>query len=149
MNAPDPIQHELSERAWHLLQQELVLEYVRSRGPGGQNVNRTNSACWLCWNVYATKAISWEQQQKILHKCKTRISVEGELQIRAERFRDQLQNRQDALDRLRELIEQALHVPKIRKATRPSRRAKAKRVDAKRVRSGIKQNRGRVRGDLD
>ncbi len=123
---------------------EIELEFVRSRGPGGQHVNKTNSAAILRWNVASSQVLLEETRQTLLEKLENQITVDGDILIRSDEFRDQDQNRQRCLEKLDDLIERALFVPKERKATKPSRSAKIKRKETKRHRGQIKSGRGKV-----
>lgn len=123
---------------------ELEFEVTRSSGPGGQNVNRTNSAVILRWNLYSSQATPAETLHRLIHKLQNRLTVNGELLIKANEFRDQLQNKSAAMVRLQEILDRALFVPKPRKATKPTRSSKRKRVESKRNRSEIKSGRKKV-----
>ncbi len=127
------------------IQFELELEYTRSRGPGGQHVNKTNSACLLRWNVQATVCFSEEEKQILLSKLRT--TSDGDLILRSDEYRDQESNRKKVLEKLDELIDRAFFVPKKRKATKPTRSSQRKRRDEKRNRGEIKAGRGKVNWD--
>lgn len=128
-----------------LIQSEIELEYTRSRGPGGQHVNKTNSAAILRWNISSSQLIKEETRNTLLEKLKNKITVDGDLLIRCEQYRDQDQNREDCLKKLDLLISEALFVPKKRKATKPTRAAQNERKDQKKHRGKIKSARGKVR----
>ena len=123
---------------------EIELEFVRSRGPGGQHVNKTNSAAMLRWNVASSQVLLEETRETLLEKLENQITMDGDIVIRSDEFRDQDQNRQRCLEKLDAMIESALFVPKERKATKPSRSAKIKRKETKRHRGQIKSGRGKV-----
>lgn len=120
---------------------ELHFEFVRSGGPGGQHVNKTNSAAILRWHIDSTEVFSEDQKVKLLAKLK--INQEGEIVIRSEEFRDQEKNKKRCLEKLDFLIEKALFVQKKRKATKPSKAQKEKRFKAKKVRSEVKKSRSK------
>ena len=122
---------------------EIVVRTSRSSGAGGQHVNKTSSRVELVWNVHTSQAVSDDQRQRLIIRLSTRLSAEGELRVVASDTRSQLQNRELAEARLAELVRRALVVPKVRKATRPSRAAKQARLDAKRRTSEKKQRRRR------
>lgn len=124
---------------------ELDFTYVRSRGPGGQNVNRTNSAAVLRWNLFASGAFSEELKGRIYGKVKNQLTEEGDIIIRSDVHRDQDQNRSECIKRLYDLLKRALFVPKKRVATKPTRSSVRKRLEGKKVRSETKQNRQKVR----
>src|SRR3954469_8443721 len=103
---------------------EFEWSFVRSGGPGGQNVNKVASKAVLRWNVTASPSLPDDVKARFLQQQRSRITVEGELVMTGQRFRDQEKNREDCLEKLRGLIEKALTVPKPRRATRPSRSSK-------------------------
>ena len=121
---------------------ELVERFVRSAGPGGQNVNKVASAVELRFDVAASRVLPEAVRARLLARRDRRITDAGVLVIQANRFRDQGKNREDARVRLVEIIRAALSVPKRRIATRPTRASKERRIDAKKTRSAVKRNRG-------
>ncbi len=120
---------------------EFQFEFARSGGPGGQHVNKTNSAAILRWHLDATLAFPDDLKAKLLLKLK--INQEGEVVIRSEEFRDQEKNKKRCLEKLDMMIDKALFVHKKRKATKPSRSQKEKRFKAKQIRSEVKKNRSK------
>ncbi len=122
---------------------ELGEKFVRASGPGGQNVNAVATAVQLRFNVSASPSLPERVRAKILESGDSRLTTEGELVIIAERHRTQEANRKDALERLKEIIRKAAHVPKRRIATRPTRASQRRRVDGKVRRGAIKRGRGR------
>ena len=122
---------------------EIEEKFVRSSGPGGQNVNKVATAVELRFDPSRSPAISPEMLARLHALAGTRMTADGVLVIQARRFRTQAQNREDARLRLRELLLQALRVPKRRKKTKPSARAKDQRVQAKKRRSETKQSRSK------
>ena len=121
---------------------ELVERFVRSAGPGGQNVNKVASAVELRFDVAGSRALPDPVRARLLARRDRRLTDEGVLVIQANRFRDQSKNRADARDRLAALIEAAMHVPKRRIATRPTRASKERRIESKKNRATIKRGRG-------
>jgi len=122
---------------------EYTLSYVRSPGPGGQNVNKVSSACELRFDVGRTVLLNDAGKHRLRVLAGRRLTQYDEIVIEAHRHRGQDANRRDAIERLEELITRARHVPKPRKKTRPSRAAKARRLDGKRLNKSKKQLRGR------
>jgi len=123
---------------------ELVETTTRSGGPGGQHVNTTDSAVILRFDVGNSPGLPLAVKNRIAVLAGSRLTREGVLVLRSEGTRSQLLNRQEVRERLLDLIREATIVPKKRRPTKPSRAAKAKRVDAKKGRSTIKAGRGRV-----
>jgi len=120
---------------------ELQFDFVRSAGPGGQNVNKVSSACQLRWDVPASAALPPDVKARLLKLAGSRATQEGTLIIEAKRYRTQEQNRLDAIRRLVVLVQQALIEPKPRKKTRPTRTSSAARVDGKKRRGAVKRTR--------
>ena len=120
---------------------ELSIAFARSGGPGGQNVNKVSSKAELRWNPATSTALTPDDRAWLLHNLASRLTTEGELIITSTLTRDQLQNREDALAKLAVIVRSALFRPKPRKATRPTRASKRRRVNDKRHRAQIKANR--------
>ncbi|HET6463018.1 MAG TPA: alternative ribosome rescue aminoacyl-tRNA hydrolase ArfB [Candidatus Krumholzibacteria bacterium] len=126
---------------------ELEITFVRSSGPGGQNVNKVATAAQLRFDAAHTRSLPGEIQARLISRAGSRITRDGVLIITARRFRTQERNRADAIQRLVEMIRTAATPPKRRRKTKVSRTAKANRVDAKRRRSATKRLRGNVSAD--
>ena len=122
---------------------EIDLSAMRSGGPGGQHVNKTESAVQLRFDVQAS-SLPDPVKLRLLALRDQRISSDGVVVIKAQQSRSQIQNREAALERLRELIEQASHVPRVRRATKPSRTSQRKRVDQKTRHGRLKALRTRI-----
>jgi len=118
---------------------EIREEFIQASGPGGQNVNKVASAVQLRFNVKSSSSLPEDIRKQLIILAGKRLSSEGYLIITARRFRDQNKNREDALRRLVEMIRKAAEVDKPRIKTRPSRKSKIIRLEAKRHRSGIKK----------
>lgn len=123
--------------------EEIELSAIRSQGAGGQNVNKVASAIHLRFDIAASSLPDF-YKTRLLESKDSRISKEGVLIIKAQQFRTQEKNKEDALQRLREFILAATRVQKTRYATKPSKSAKQKRMDEKNQRGKIKSLRGRV-----
>lgn len=130
-------------RSIALPESELVERFLRADGPGGQHVNRTESAVELRFDVRSSPSLPEEVRERLLARSDRRLTADGVLVIQARRFRDQGRNRDDARERLVEIIRGALVAPKKRIATKPSRAAKERRLAGKQQRSKTKQNRSR------
>ncbi|HKW14275.1 MAG TPA: alternative ribosome rescue aminoacyl-tRNA hydrolase ArfB [Candidatus Krumholzibacteria bacterium] len=124
---------------------ELEITFVRSSGPGGQNVNKVATAAQLRFDAARSPSLPDDVRLRLMSRAGSRLTREGVLIITARRFRTQERNRADAIARLVELIRAAATPPKRRRKTRTPAAAKARRVDAKRRRSNTKRLRGPVR----
>jgi ribosome-associated protein len=120
---------------------ELEYQATRSGGPGGQHVNTSSTRIELWWDIGSSPSLTEDQRSRLLSRLARRLDSAGRLRIVASQSRSQLRNREAATERLKELVAAALAVSKPRKHTRPSRAAKAARLEAKRRRSALKRER--------
>lgn len=119
------------------------MSYSPSGGPGGQHANKTSTRAELTWNVGESSALSDRQKQRVRSQLKGRIDARGVLHISSDEHRSQTRNRAEVERRLAKLVGQALVPPKARVATRPTKGAVEKRIQAKKHRSDIKRQRQR------
>ncbi|MCT8268298.1 MULTISPECIES: alternative ribosome rescue aminoacyl-tRNA hydrolase ArfB [Afifella] len=124
-----------------LAEDEIEERFVQASGPGGQNVNKVASAVELRFALAASQSLPPDVKQRVTGLAGRRLNKDGVLVIRAERFRSQEQNREDAEKRLVMLIRQALTAPKKRRPTRPTRASKERRLQTKKARGALKKER--------
>ena len=127
-----------------LNENEIQLEFIKATGPGGQNVNKVSSAVQLRFDAAGSSAISVAMYERLKKIAGRRMTTAGILMIKANRFRSQEQNRQDAVNRLVQMIQRAMEVSKHRRPTKPSAASRQRRLTAKRHRSEIKRRRKKI-----
>jgi ribosome-associated protein len=118
---------------------EIHFDFIQSSGPGGQNVNKVATAVQLRFDARNSRALTPEVRERLYKLAGKRVNCAGEIIIEARRFRTQLRNREDALQRLYQLIEKARIRPKVRRRSKPTAASKTRRLDTKKRRSGVKQ----------
>jgi len=128
---------------------ELKEEFIRAAGPGGQHVNKTSTAVQLRFNVRSSPSLPEEVRARLTNLAGNRMTEDGELIIVARSHRSQMDNRTEALERLKELIVAASVRPKARRKTRMTRAAKLRWLKTKRVRAAVKKSRGPVKPSGD
>jgi ribosome-associated protein len=128
---------------------EIVELASRSSGPGGQHVNTSSTRVTLRWNLRDSRGIKAEVRDRLLARLGPRLSKNGILIVHADRHRSRERNRETARERLRSLVEIALYQEPPRRATRPTRASKVRRLDAKRHRGKVKSRRQIRRDEVD
>jgi ribosome-associated protein len=118
---------------------ELTISFIRSSGPGGQNVNKVSTAAQLRFNLDASPSLPEPVKVRAQRLAGSRLTTEGEIVITADRYRTQVLNRDDAIERLLELLRQAAIPPKPRRKTRPTLASKTRRLESKTKRGGVKK----------
>ena len=122
---------------------ELEISFIRASGPGGQNVNKVSSAVQLRFDARQSRSLPNDVSIRLQALAGSRLTLEGVIVITADRHRTQERNRADAIERLVDLIAKAAYRPPVRRATKPTKASKVRRLDSKAKRGDIKSNRGR------
>lgn len=126
-----------------IAESELEFSYSRSSGPGGQNVNKVNSKAQLKWKP---DSLPWDIKNRFYQRYGQRLTSNGEILIVSDRHRDRLRNQEDCLEKLKAMLLEIEHPPKLRKKTKPTRSSQIKRGTAKRI-QGLKKKLRRVSHD--
>jgi ribosome-associated protein len=128
----------------HIPEPEVKIDFVRASGPGGQNVNKVATAAQLRFDVLRSPSLPEEVKTRLVKLAGKRLTSDGILVIDARRYRSQERNRQDAVDRLVNLVQKALAAPSPRRPTKPGPAARQQRLEEKKRRSEIKRSRQSV-----
>jgi len=123
------------------LQKEVIYKASRSGGKGGQNINKVSTKVELLFDVMQSALFTDDEKQLILQKLQSRLNRDGLVQVMSEEERSQFMNKEKALEKLHLILVRALHQPKKRKATKPSKAVKAARLAGKKIQSAKKENR--------
>lgn len=123
---------------------EIDIVFTHASGPGGQNINKVSTAAQLRFDILGSASLPDDVRERLIELAGRRVNRDGVLVLNARRFRSQERNRQDALDRLTEMVRQAAVKPKVRRRTRVPDAARKRRLETKRRRSQTKRRRGRV-----
>jgi ribosome-associated protein len=132
------------QQGWRLREDDLDWSFVRSSGPGGQNVNKVSTKVELRFRLEATAALTPAQKRRLAQAYPSHVTRAGDFVLTSDRFRSQSRNQADVLERLYEMLDAIRYPPKPRVPTKPSKASKARRLDAKRRQSERKRTRGRV-----
>lgn len=126
---------------------ELELSYARSSGPGGQNVNKTNTKALLRWNVRSSPGVHDDVKARFLARFASRVTAGGDVVITSDRHRDQPRNVEDCVAKLVAMLAEVAQPPTPRRPSRPGRAARERRIQAKKARGAVKDTRRRVQSD--
>jgi ribosome-associated protein len=126
---------------------ELDVTFVRSSGPGGQNVNKTSTKAVVRWNVRASRTLRDDVKARFLARYPSRVTSAGDVLVTSDRFRDQPKNLEDCLAKLAAMVREVAAPPRTRRPTRPSHSARDRRIKAKKTRGTLKSLRSRVGDD--
>ena len=127
--------------------EELEFRFYRAGGPGGQNVNKVSTAVQMRFDAKNSPSLNDYTRERLMKKAGSRLTLDGVIVITATRFRTQERNRQDAIERLEEMVAEAAVRQAYRVATKPTRASKERRLKAKSTRSAVKSGRGKVSFD--
>jgi ribosome-associated protein len=140
---PNPIRHAAMHKSPWVHEDEIEFSAIRAQGAGGQNVNKVSNAVHLRYDIRAA-SLPEAVKARLLALGDQRVSGDGVVVIKAQAHRSLERNRQDAIERLQAMVDAAAHVPKLRRATKPTRASQRRRVEGKLQRAQVKAQRGKV-----
>jgi len=126
------------------IQSEIIFKTARSGGKGGQNVNKVETMVEGYFNIAGSALLNEEQKQLVSHKLRNKINAEGILLVKSQAERTQLGNKRLVLKKMNDLINQSLVKPRLRKASKPTKASKEKRIEQKKMKSQVKEGRRKV-----
>lgn len=124
---------------------ELEFSFARSSGPGGQNVNKTNTKAVLRWYPFKNTTLPPDVRFRFLARFGSNLAADAAMVIMSDRYRDQIRNREDCADKLKAMILEVAYPPKLRKKTKPTRSSNQRRKTQKNLNSAKKRDRGRIK----
>jgi ribosome-associated protein len=128
----------------HIPLSEIEIRFIRSSGPGGQHVNKTSSQAEIVFDLFGSQSVSEADREWLQHRLANKLDSEGKIRITAQTNRSQLQNRKEAIEKLRSLLTEALKRPKKRRKTKPTKASVERRLESKKRDSEKKKGRNNL-----